>query len=110
MKRAPKPLPPPTMEERAKAAEAARQLRAVAADPSLAGEKIVAHLDFSRPRRGEWHTTWANLPGFAFIHGQGYVHALLPGWRYTKEEVQTEMIPDLEKLAETGERPTEATR
>ncbi|WP_123834226.1 hypothetical protein [Methylobacterium currus] len=36
--RAPKPLPPPTMQERAAAANAARALRAVIADHTRLGE------------------------------------------------------------------------
>lgn len=108
-RRAPQPLPPPTMQERAVAARAARALRAAIADPSTAGAKTVAHVDYSRPRRGEWWETWANLPGFTRINGHRYVHACLPGWQYARAEIRAELIPELEALAERGVRPTEAT-
>lgn len=110
-KRAPKPLPPPTDDERRRAGEAAQALRAAIANPSTMGAKSVAHVDLVRPRRGEWWESWANLPGFHRINGKAgrYIHALLPGWSYTQREVRPEMIPDLEALAERGERPTEDT-
>jgi hypothetical protein len=66
------------------------------------------HLDLSRPRRGLWLTTWANLPGFV-RENSAYRHDCLPGWQYTRAEIVPEMIPDLEALAEKGERPTVAT-
>jgi hypothetical protein len=96
------------MEERAVAAKAARALQAAIADPTTVGEKMVAHIDYTRAR-SEWITTWENLPGFMRINGGRYIHASLPGWQYSRREVQAEMIPDLEALAERGERPTEAT-
>jgi hypothetical protein len=110
-KRAPKPLPPPTDDERRLAGEAARALREAIADPSTMGERSVAHVDLGRPRRGEWWESWVNLPGFHRINGKGgrYIHALLPGWSYERREIRAEMIPDLEALAERGVRPTEAT-
>lgn len=106
--RSPKRLPPPTMEERQKAREAAQALRAVADGTMPAGERMSAHIDYSRPRRAEWLTTWTNLPGFIRANGR-FRHVCLPGWEYTRAEVRSEMIPDLEALAERGERPTEAT-
>ena len=108
-----KRLPPPTAEERETARVAAAALRAAIADASTMGEQSTMHVDRSRPRRGEWWTTWSNLPGLARIIGAGavsYRHELLPGWEYTRAEIRAEMIPDLEALAERGERPTEATR
>ncbi|KNY20397.1 hypothetical protein [Methylobacterium sp. ARG-1] len=110
-KRAPKPLPPPTDDERRQAGEAARAMRAAIADPNLVGAKSVAHIDFARPRRGEWWETWANLPGLVRVNGPRghYWHTLLPGWTYARSEIRSEMIPDLEALAEHGVRPTEAT-
>ncbi|MCJ2055497.1 hypothetical protein MKL09_02905 [Methylobacterium sp. J-048] len=96
---------------RADAAIAARALRAAIADPSTMGERQVAHVDLSRPRRGEWWETWANLPGFVRVNGpKGYYwHRCLPGWNYTRAEIVPEMIPDLELLAERGVRPSEDT-
>ncbi len=110
-RRAPKPLPPLTDEERRIAGEAARALRAAIADPSTMGAKTVAHVDLARPRRGEWWESWANLPGFWRINGRNgrYLHDSLPGWSYARAEIRAEMIPDLEALAERGVRPTEAT-
>lgn len=69
-------------------------------------------MDMSRPRRAVWFSTWANLPGFMRIVdgvGRRYSHECLPGWGYAAHEVRSEMIPDLEALAERGIRPTEAT-
>ncbi|WP_267355756.1 MULTISPECIES: hypothetical protein [unclassified Methylobacterium] len=106
-KRAPK-LPPPTMLERAEAAIAARALAAAVADPSSRGERSVAFLDFSNPRRGECHITWSNLPGFLQVNDR-YSHVCLPGWEYTRAEIALEMIPDLRALAEHGVRPCVAT-
>ncbi|MDH2313391.1 hypothetical protein [Methylobacterium brachiatum] len=110
-KRAPKPLPPPTEDERRRADKAAQALRAAIADPSTMGAKSVAHVDLVRPRRGEWWESWSNLPGFHRINGKRgrYIHEMLPGWSYTQREIRAEMIPDLEALAERGERPTEDT-
>lgn len=107
--RSPKPLPPPTAKERSDALLAAEALRAWLDDPSTGGTRTVMHLDLSGPRRGEWWETWENLQGFKRVNGR-YRHALLPGWEYTGAEIALEMIPDLEKLATTGERPTESTR
>ncbi len=95
--------------ERERAARAAAQLRGAWGDPGRMGQARVVHIDLSRPRRAVWLTTWENLPGFRKENGQ-YAHELLPGWGYTAAEVWSEMIPDLERLAATGERPTEATR
>lgn len=107
--KAPKPLPPPTMEERQRARDGAVALRKAIADPSTMGEQTNAHVDLCRPRRGEWWTMWANLPGFRRVNGSRYSHACLPGWTYARSEIKTELIPDLEALAERGVRPTEAT-
>ncbi|MDH2313080.1 hypothetical protein [Methylobacterium brachiatum] len=108
--RAPK-IPPPTMQERADAAIAARALRAAIADPSTMGVCRAVHADLARPRRGEWWETWDNLPGFVRVNGRRgyYRHACLPGWTYLRAEIVPEMIPDLELLAELGVRPTEQT-
>jgi hypothetical protein len=102
-------LGPPTDEERSQARKAAAVLRAAIADPSTVGAPSTMHIDYSRPRRGEWITTWENLPGFLRINGARYRHACLPGWEYTRAEIKAEMIPDLEALAERGERPSVAT-
>jgi hypothetical protein len=105
--------PPATMQERALAAVAARTLRAALQQPEVAGNPTTIHLDLARPRRAVWMTTWPGLPGFRKVmdrDGATYEHDLLPGWRYLKREIKAEMIPDLERLAERGERPTEATR
>jgi len=96
-------LPPPTMQERADAAIAARALAAAIADPSTRGQSSVMFLDLSRPRRGERHITWSNLPGFLQVNDR-YSHACLPGWEYTRAEIALEMIPDLRALAEHGVR------
>lgn len=103
-------LAPPTPQERSDAAVAVAALRAACADPSTLGEKTVAHVSLSRPKRGEWWEMWASLPGLTRINGSRFTHSLLPGWEYTRDEVRSEMIPDLEALALRGERPTEATR
>ena len=108
MTRAPKPLPPPTMQERAAAANAARALPAAIDGRTALGDERTMHIDFSRPRRAEWITSWSNLPGFSRVNGS-YRHDCLPGWMYTRAEIKAEMIPDLEALAERGVRPTEAT-
>lgn len=105
-------LPSPSAVEREHARAAATNLRMAVADPSTMGKRNVAHVDLARPRRGMWHETWVNLPGFARITGRDgrrYIHACLPGWEYRQNEIRTEMIPDLEALAERGERPTQAT-
>jgi hypothetical protein len=101
---------PPTEQERAAAGAAAAALKAAFADPATMGERSVVHIDLSRPRRGEWWETWANLPGFTRVNSHKFRHALLPGWEYLRTELKSEMIPDLEALAERGVRPTEATR
>ena len=110
-RRSPKPLQPPTADERRIAGEAACALRAAIADPSTMGAKSVTHVDLARPRRGEWWESWANLPGFWRINGrQGhYFHECLPDWTYARAEILAEMIPDLEALAERGIRPTVET-
>lgn len=105
----PKELPPPTMQERAEAARSARAMRSALWDKTAMGEELTAHIDYSRPRRAEWLTTWGNLPGFKRVNGR-FQHTLLPGWQYERAEVEAEMIPDLEALAERGVRPTEATQ
>lgn len=101
-------LAAPTEAERGAAAIAALALRAAIADPDARGERATAHIDYSRPRRAEWIHTWANLPGLTCVNG-AYLHDLLPGWQYTAEELERELIPDLEALAERGVRPTVAT-
>lgn len=101
-------LPPPTMQEREAAAIAARALTAAIVDASTMGAHSVTFLDFGRPRRGECHITWANLPGFLQVNDR-YSHACLPGWEYTKAEIAAEMIPDLRALAEHGVRPCQVT-
>lgn len=108
MTRAPRPLPPPAMRERADAATAARALRAAIADPTTMGERSVMFVDFGRPSRGECRVTWTGLPGFCRV-GDRCRYELLAGWEDTWAEVRAEMIPDLEALAERGVRPTEAT-
>ena len=102
--------PAPTDPERASARAAAAALRAALADPSTMGARSVMHIDLRRPRRGEWHETWAGLPGFSRINGRSYQHALLPGWEYLRSEVRSELIPDLDALAELGVRPSASTR
>jgi hypothetical protein len=92
------------MQERADAAIAARVLAAAISDPVTAGRSSVMFLTLGRPRRGERHITWSNLPGFLKVNDR-YSHACLPGWEYTKAEVEAEMIPDLRALAEHGVRP-----
>ncbi|GJD60227.1 hypothetical protein [Methylobacterium frigidaeris] len=106
--RAQKPLPPPTMQERAAAARAARTLHAVIADHTRLGERNVMHIDMTRPRRGVWIERWSGVPGLCRVNGQ-YQHDLLPGWSYARAEIKAEMIPDLEALAERGELPMVAT-
>ena len=104
-----KRLPLPTMFDRQRAAEAARELRERWGNPRLMGERIGAHIDLVRPRRAVWHVQWSGLPGLSRWNN-AFQHELLPGWEYTEAEILTEMVPDLERLAATGERPTEATR
>lgn len=104
---------PPTAEERDAARVAAAALRGAIADPSTMGTASVMHVDYSRPRRAEWITTWPGLPGFVRASGSAgrrYTHALLPGWEYLRHEIRSEMIPDLDALAARGERPAVATR
>lgn len=103
-----RPRTPPTDLERETAREAAKALRLALADKTTMGTESVVHIDYSRPRRAEWITTWSNLPGFSRVNG-AYHHKSLPGWVYSRREVILEMIPDLEALAERGERPTEVT-
>lgn len=96
---------------RQEAASAARAIRSAIVDPTTAGDRSVMHIDMSRPRRGVWLFTWANLPGLTLEAGRRlYSHILLPGWEYTPAELRTEMIEDLERFAETGELPKMATR
>jgi len=95
--------------DRQAARVAAAALRRAIEDPASMGEMHTMHLDLSRPRRGEWWTTWANLPGFSKVNHR-YRHDCLPGWEYQRDEIRSEMIPDLEALAEQGVRPKEATR
>lgn len=96
---------------REEAASAARAIRRAIADPKTAGERSTMHIDMSRPRRGVWLFTWANLPGLTLEAGRHlYSHTLLPGWEYTQAELRTEMLDDLEHFAETGELPKVATR
>jgi hypothetical protein len=102
--------PPPTPEERAEARAFLPLLRYFIANPDACGKATIAHIDMTRPRRGLWLKTWATLPGFSLIVGDGYQHRLLPGWVYLDTELADEMLPDLEALAERGVRPTEATR
>ena len=65
----------------------------------------------ARPRRGVWLATWPNLPGLTLDCGRRvYTRTLLPKWEYTVAEMRTEMLDDLEYLAETGEQPKVATR
>lgn len=108
MTRRSRALPPPTAEERETARLAAAAMRRAIADPPTMGERAVIHVDYSRPRRAEWITTWANLPGFMRVNGQ-YQHDCLPGWVYERCEIVPELIPDLEALAERGERPSVST-
>ena len=100
--------PPPTAEEREAARQAAAALRLAIKDPSTMGEPAHVFIDYGRPRRGERLTTWKNLPGFVRA-GTGYRHELLPGWYYQRSEIVPELIPDLEALAERGERPATST-
>ena len=105
-------MKPPTPKERDQARAAAAALRQALADPTTMGAEAVVHVDFCRPRRGAWFSTWENLPGFLRENAGSatrYSHTLLPGWEYSRAEVKAEMIPDLEALAELGVRPTEAT-
>ncbi|KQQ39082.1 hypothetical protein ASF58_23360 [Methylobacterium sp. Leaf125] len=101
-------LPEPTEAERGAAAIAALALRAALSYPEAWGQQSTIHIDYSRPRRAEWVTTWSELPGLTCING-AYLHDLLPGWQYTRAELELEMAPDLEALAEHGIRPTVAT-
>ncbi len=97
------------MKDRLAAQVSADAIRAAIADPVKAGERGTVHVDFARPRRGVWLTTWAKLPGL-FFDGKAYTHSLLPGWQYTVSEMRGEMLDDLEHFARTGEQPKEATR
>lgn len=96
---------------RQKAADVASGIRAAIANPRTAGDRMTAHIDLSRPRRGVWLVMWSNLPGLTLDCGRRvYSHTLLPGWEYTPAELRTELIADLEHFAETGEQPKVATR
>lgn len=106
--KAAKPFPTPTEAERGAAAIAAIALRAAVADQTSWGEQSTAFVTLARPRRGAQFTTWANLPGLSRVDG-AFHHDLLPGWQYAARELLSEMIPDLETLAERGVRPTVAT-
>ena len=105
-----KALPSPDDLERHRAGKAALALRAVLHNPALRGTRAVMHVDLARPRRGVWYETWSGLPGFVRIDGRSYRHDLLPGWEYARDEIVSEMIPDLETLAERGVRPSVPTR
>ncbi len=95
---------------REKAHQSAIAIRAAIAMPSTAGERRIVHLDMGRPRRGIWLATWPNLPGLTLDWGRRrYRHELLPGWEYTVREMVGEMLEDLDRFAETGELPREAT-
>lgn len=63
----------------------------------------------ARPRRTLRVVTWPGMPGVAMVGGE-FTHTLLPGWGYTAKEFRTEMLEDLDRLAQTGERPMVATR
>ena len=98
--------------DRVAARAAADALRLAITDPTTMGAEAVVHLDLCRPRRAVWVHTWANLPRLTRTHsgsGIAYTHDLLPGWEYARSEIRSEMIPDLEVLAEHGVWPTEAT-
>lgn len=106
-------LPPVTFAEREAAAAAAQAMRQAISTPTLMGEPTTMHMSLSKPRRGEIWKTWPGLPGLTKVigrEGAQYMHDLLPGWTYTKQEILAELIPDLERLAEHGERPGKATR
>lgn len=99
------------LKDREQARQSAAAIRAAIADPTTAGQAGVVHIDMSRPRRGLWFKTWSNLPGLMLdIAARQYTHTLLPGWQYTVREMRTEMLEDLDRFADTGEQPTQATR
>lgn len=104
----------PTESDRIKAGICALALRRAITDPSTMGEKQTMHVDLSRPRRGQWLTTWANVRGFmrvdCSVAGTFYQHECLPGWVYGRDEIKTEMLPDLEVLERHGMLPKAATR
>lgn len=105
------PRPPAGPGERLEAGESAEAIRASIADPAAAGGRRAVHVDLSRPRRGVWIVTWERVPGLSLDRGaREYSHALLPGWTYSPRELRTEMLDDLDRLADDGGRPTEATR
>ncbi|WP_147307876.1 hypothetical protein [Fulvimarina endophytica] len=83
-------------------------MRAVIADHSKLGDPMVGHVDLSQPKRAYWFKSWRSMPGLMLMNGR-YSHACLPGWEYRRSEILSELIPDLDALAERGERPTEAT-
>lgn len=98
------------LKSRSEARLAALAIRAAIADRSIAGERSVAHVLMSRPRRGVWLVTWSKLPGLVMDAGRKvYMHVLLPGWEYTIAEMRTELIDDLDHFALTGEQPKAAT-
>lgn len=102
--------PPATPPDREAARKSAAAIRESIAHPKSAGVRSVIHIDMSRPRRGVWLFTWENLPGLSLDSGRRmYAHTLLPGWEYSILEMRTEMLDDLDLLAETGERPKVAT-
>lgn len=102
--------PPATEADRVAARASASAIRASLVDKAAAGERATIHIDMSRPRRGVWLHTWENLPGLSLDIGRRmYSHTLLPGWEYSVREFRTEMLDDLDLLAETGERPKVAT-
>lgn len=97
--------------ERTGAPTAVVAIRLALREPESAGERCVMHVDMARPRRGVWLATWPNLPGLILDLGRRtYTHTLLPGWEYNVQEMRTEMLEDLDKLATTGELPKVATR
>ena len=67
------------------ARQAAEAIRAAISDPTSAGERAAAHLDLSRPRRGVWLCTWANVPGLTLDCGRRmYSHVLPLEWRHPR--------------------------
>jgi hypothetical protein len=98
-----------TEADRAAARVSAAQIRAALLDPEQAGKRIVALVTMARPRRAVRITTWSGLAGVT-RWGADFMHDLLPGWACTPAEFKTEMLDDLDRLAETGERPTAPSR
>lgn len=67
----------------------------------------------------EWWYRFPVAPGLVRVertprrggaHRIVYRHDCLPGWEYSKREIVTEMLPDLERLARGEGPPAEATR